>query len=150
MDAEEFRKIKHVDVSTLAGFCWDYMIAPHEGKELELMLAGTKNLAMFHDAVLPDREISEDIIPENVFAPYVEKDEILRFSKDIHNVKTGGIIRYVLFSLPDEGWRAEFVLWLKQEWLDGHVPHNPANDAIIGRLLGYDERDIAEFLSKQS
>ena len=124
------------------------MIGPHEGKELELMLMGDKKLAIFHDAVPSEGQISEEIIPENAFAAHVQAGTIKRFSKDIYNTKSGNLIRYVCFTLPNEEWRASFILWLKEERLVGRVLHDPAHDAIIGRLLGYDEQDIEEFLAQ--
>jgi hypothetical protein len=58
------------------------MIGPHQGKELELMLAGKKHLAVFCEAVVEGVEISEEIIPENAFSPYVTNGQIERFSQD--------------------------------------------------------------------
>lgn len=54
----------------------------HTGRELELMLAGTKPLAVFFDQY-PD-EPCEKIIPENAFRPHVEagkfeQREFIRF-----------------------------------------------------------------------
>jgi hypothetical protein len=40
------------------------MIGPHEGQELELMLAGKKRLAAFGDIIPENGIINEQIIPE--------------------------------------------------------------------------------------
>src|SRR5690606_29233921 len=48
-------------------------VGPHEDRELELMLAGTKPLAMFGDAVGSAQEA-----PEDAFAPYVADGAIIR------------------------------------------------------------------------
>ena len=124
------------------------MIGPHEGKELAMMLEGEKSLAMFHDALPASGEIAEEIIPEQAFAPHVAAGQIKRFSKDIENVRKGGVIRYVCFTLPGQEWRAEFLLWLKEETLSAHLDHSPAHDEIIGKLLGYSDDDIQEFLKR--
>ena len=124
------------------------MIGPHEGKELVMMLAGEKSLAMFHDAVPESGNISEAIIPEKTFAPYVATGQIKRFAKDIPSKKSGKAIRYVCFSITGQEWRAEFLLWLKEEVLSARIDHAPAHDEIIGRLLGYSDEDIQEFLNQ--
>jgi len=124
------------------------MIGPHEGKELEMMLAGEKSLAMFHDALPEDGEIAEEIIPEQAFAQHVASGAIKRFSKDIESVRKGGVIRYVCFTLPDEEWRADYLFWFKTEFLSGRLDHNPAHDEIIGKLLGYTDEDIQDFLGR--
>lgn len=124
------------------------MIGPHEGKELELMLAGKKKLAIFHDALIDDRNIPEDIIPEKAFAPYVAKGAIKRLSQDTPVVKSGSIIHYVCFTLPGEEWRAEFFIWLKSKTLKGEIPNDHAHDVVIGKLLGYKDSDIEDYLSQ--
>ena len=125
------------------------MIGPHEGKELELMRAGEKKLAMFHDYLPEDgTAIAEDIIPEAAFAPYVKCGEIIRIARDITDTKSGSVVRYVCFTLPFEEWRAETVLWLRQAVWNRTIPSDDAVDIMTGRLLGYDEGDIAAFVQK--
>ncbi len=123
------------------------MIGPHEGKELELMLAGEKALAVFHDAVLPGQAIPEEIIPERAFAPYVAEGRIKRLAADIRSAKDDGVIRCVCFTLPGVEWRAEFLLWLKRETLSGRLSCDFSHDRIIGLLLGYSEQDVTDFLN---
>jgi hypothetical protein len=123
------------------------MIGPHEGKELELMRAGEKKLAMFHDYVPEDgTTIAEEIIPEAAFAPYVKGGEIIRIARDITDKRTGDIVRYVCFTLPNEEWRAEAVLWMRQAMRDHTLPSDDTIDIMTGRLLGYSEGDIVEFV----
>lgn len=124
------------------------MIGPHEGKELALMLAGEKSLAMFHDVIPEHGDIAEEIIPEQAFAPHVAAGQIKRFSKDIESARKGGVIRYVCFTLPNEEWRAEYILWFKSEFFSGRLDHDPAHDEIIGKLLSYTDEDIREFLNQ--
>jgi hypothetical protein len=125
------------------------MIGPHEGKELELMIKGQKKFAFFHD-ILPEKgSIGEDIIPEQMFASYVQQGKIKRFAEDIQNKKTGDIIRYVCFVMPGEEWRAQFLLWFKRQFLSGKITCDASHEYIIGYLLGYDEADIKDFLKSK-
>lgn len=125
------------------------MIGPHEGKELELMLAGEKKLAVFHDALPPDgAEIPEEIIPEKAFAPYVAEGAMTRIAEDIRAQKTGDTIRYVCFTLPGEEWRARTFLWMRRQTFSGRRPADKTDDIFTGRLLGYDESDIEKFISQ--
>ncbi len=122
------------------------MIGPHEGTELAMMLAGEKPLAMFHDSLPDSGDIPEYIIPEKAFAPHVASGTIKRISKDVLNCKNGQTIRYVCFAVRGQEWRAEFLLWLKEENLSARLKHNPSHDEIIGKLLGYTDEDILYFL----
>lgn len=126
------------------------MIGPHEGKELALMLAGKKPLAVFHDLLTPGLEISEEIIPEEAFGPSVKAGKIIRHSKDLRTGRSGDVIRYVLFALPDEVWRIKTYLWLTEEIFAGRYPADEACEVFTGRLLGYSEEDIAHFLQHRS
>lgn len=112
-------------------------IGPHEGRELELMLAGKKPCAFFHDALPENGQISEQIILERAFAPYVAGGKFLRFSKETS--KNNQLIRYVCFTLPAEAWRADAIFWLREY-------NDDAADRMIGRLLGYTEEQIDAFL----
>lgn len=125
------------------------MIGPHEGKELELMLAGKKHLAAFGD-VLPDdgSKIHEQIIPEEKFAPYVKSGAIKRFEQRIFVQKRDYELMHVCFTTPGNEWRAQTFLWLREMVHTDRIPYDDAIDVIIGRLLGYCEPDIQEFLSK--
>jgi hypothetical protein len=124
------------------------MIGPHEGKELDLMLAGRKRVAMFSDIIRSDYEIPEEIIPENAFGPHISSGTFTRISEDIIFHLTGDIHRYVLFSYPDDIWRAQAILWIKHDSLSGRKIDDQ-DDVIIGRLLGYTEADIQHFLEHQ-
>ena len=63
------------------------MIGPHEGKELQLMLAGTKKLAMFYD--MAGQDTPEDIIPEKAFENHVKNGRFIRIEQIIKSTKTG-------------------------------------------------------------
>ncbi len=124
------------------------MIAPHQGKELTLMLAGKKHLAVFYDAIVPNVDILEDIIPEQAFAPYVKNKKLCRFSKDMR-VKDGSSIRYVCFTTPENTWRADAFFWAKAEGFSGLRPFDASYETFIGRLLDYSEEDIRHFINNK-
>ncbi len=125
------------------------MIGPHEGKELELMMAGEKHLAVFHD-VLPDEGIiDEQIIPDEKFSSYVEAGKLERFEENIWSEKYQEFIKYVLFVLPDSKWRAEAYLDLIKQLHAKKKIHHENNDIFFGMLLDYTSEDIADFLEHQ-
>jgi hypothetical protein len=86
----------------------DLNAANHTNRELELMLAEKKPLAMFYDetSVLPH----EEIIPEEKFAPYVSAGLFVRgeetYTGEFHPGLNRNIqIKYVFFALAREAWR---------------------------------------------
>src|SRR5438128_1255759 len=87
--------------------------APHEGRELELMLAGRKPLAMFVEIV----PYESGIIPDEEFAPHVAAGRIVMrevFKTDLRlpaSVRDGRV-RHVLYALPNEAWRIDAMLLL--------------------------------------
>ncbi len=121
------------------------MIGPHEGKELDLMLAGKKHLAVFYDALRPGVTTSEDIIPEAAFSIHVKNGLLLRFEETFTTSKDN-TIRYVCFTTPREAWRANAFFWLKRETFEGKRPFDDAYEYFIGRLLSYSEEEIKNFL----
>jgi len=122
------------------------MIGPHQGKELELMLAGKKHLAAFTDAVPESGIISEEIIPEKAFAPYVASGKFLRFCYEYYLSPKNIKIRNVFFTTLGNEWRASAYFWLHQEALAKRRPFDDAHEYFIGRLLDYDEADIQDFI----
>lgn len=126
------------------------MIGQHEGKELELILDGQKHLAIFHDIVPDHGQIAEKIIPDQAYAPYVVSGKFIRKQKDFTVKKSGDTIRVVCFSTPDQTWRIDTVFWIKKQTYSGYLfPHN-ADDIMLGKLLGYTEKDIEDFIKKRN
>ncbi len=121
-------------------------IGPHQGKELELMLNGTKKRAAFGDIIPQNGHISEDIIPEDKFAPYVTDGTLIRFENEIGT--DSGTLKHVCFTLPDEEWRAKTYLWLREQITLKTLEYEDSHDRIFGRLLGYTDKDIQHFLDK--
>jgi len=114
-------------------------IGPHNDRELELMLAGTKPMAMFSDAV----HVS-DYFPEADFAPHVESGKIIRVEEIIPRPPYE--IRYLFYALPSEEWRIEEALVMCRKLCAGTVVDHDRNSARMGELLGYSRDDIAVFL----
>ena len=123
------------------------MIGPHEGKELELMLSGQKKFAVFYDLVKANYQTPEEIIPESLFSQHVANGTIVRLEQSFVSRKSGDKTRYVCFALPGQEWRALTYLWIKEETLSGVRSLDRADEAIMGRLLGYSEKDISSFLN---
>lgn len=115
-------------------------IGPHNDRELELMLAGTKPMAMFSDAV----HVS-DYFPEADFAPHVESGKIIRVEEIIPRPPYE--MRYLFFALPGEEWRIEEALVMCCNLCIGTVADHDSDSARMGELLGYSAQDIAAFLA---
>ncbi len=115
-------------------------IGPHEGQELKMLLYGQKNLALFMASISSGDYLQEDIIPERKFEPYVRQSKIIRKHKDIEDM------RVVCFSIPQFVWAMDFVFWVKEQTYRGYKFPNHADDIMIGKLLGYDDIDIKNFL----
>ncbi|MEQ8286075.1 hypothetical protein [Thalassospira sp.] len=114
-------------------------IGPHNDRELELMLAGTKPMALFSDAV----HVS-DYFPDADFAPYVETGKIIRVEEIIPDEPYA--MRYLFFALPGEEWRIEEALTMSRNLWARTVKDHDADSARMGELLGYSANDIKAFL----
>ncbi|MEQ9347944.1 MAG: hypothetical protein RIG26_16025 [Thalassospira sp.] len=115
-------------------------IGPHNDRELELMLAGTKPMALFSDAV----HVS-DYFPDADFAPHVKTGKIIRVEEIIPDEPYA--MRYLFFALPGEEWRIEEALILCRNLRAGTVKDHDADSARMGELLGYSREDIETFLA---
>lgn len=114
------------------------------------MLAGKKKLAAFGDVLPEEGHIPEEIIPDEAFAPYVASGQIKRFQKIVPSPKFKTGVMQVCFTLPGEEWRAAAYLWIREMTYARKMPDDEASDTMIGRLLGYDEESIREFLINRS
>jgi hypothetical protein len=113
----------------------------HTNRELALMIAGSKPLAVFCDPhpVPPE----ERFAPEQVFEPHVLAGRIV---KRIHIVparqnsrlqRPNLGTRFVLYALPEETWRIEAYLLMRKTaeqcgWSEGF-------ERMEGSLLGYED-----------
>lgn len=123
-------------------------IGPHEDRELELMLAGQKPLAMFTE-ISP---IESGLIPEADFAPHVSSGrfvmrEVFEPTPDTPDFPKGLSVRRVLYALPEHTWRIDAMLLTcrvaadLRRWDEGI-------ERITGMLLGYEDRQIDAFVNK--
>ena len=119
-------------------------IGPHEGRELELMLAGKKPLAMFNDDLPPDMEP-----PEVAFDPYVEEGRFVKAEVVLPLSAFPGMeLRYYFYALPGEEWRMERMIEIERGFHEQKLPTTRELETEIGRLLGYDDADIQVFVER--
>ena len=130
---------------------FDLEAANHTNRELELMLSGSKPLAMFYalTSELPD----EELIPENLFSPHVANGIIIRreaLISDLFNQKSNHetTIKYVFFALKNEDWRINAMLLSKEQHAKTNL-WNETCERIECALLGYSDDEI-EAWCKQS
>ncbi|BCE00333.1 hypothetical protein [Marinicellulosiphila megalodicopiae] len=123
----------------------------HTNIELELMLEGKKPLAMFGEDIscLPN----EQIIPEEKFAPYVETGLFVRVEEIVEGIFSEVLnrptkIKYVLFAVKDQQWRATMMLQLHKEF-QKTKQWNETCEGLEGFLLGYSEIEQDEWRQRQ-
>ena len=115
-------------------------IGPHEGRELELMLAGKKPLAMFSDIVPSSYQW-----PDEQFEPYVASGALVKKEFLTETPDGRHKVRYLFFALPDEVWRIEEAYVLSCKHFDAWCQEAEEACIRLGRLLGYQEADIHAF-----
>jgi hypothetical protein len=123
----------------------------HTGRELALMLDGSKPLACFSGQYPPASDVEE--IPDRLFDPYVEQG---RFAKREYVMLAGysgpalrraGLrTRIVMYALPHQEWRINAMTLLmdsaaKCGWSEGF-------ERIQGSLLGYEDWQNDIFIEK--
>lgn len=116
-------------------------VGPHEGRELELMLAGRKPLAAFTDTIPTSFEI-----PEAAFAPHVAAGAIVRREHVYRMPGERYDTRKVYFALPDQAWRIDALVAIEQPIFTGARPATDTDEIETGRLLGYAEEEISVYL----
>lgn len=123
----------------------DLNAANHTNRELELMLAGKKPLAMFCDeiSVLPH----EDIIPEGKFCPYLRNGLFVRgeetYTGTFHpGLKRNVRIKYVFFALAEEAWRIPALSFLLRVRYRMDSWHSEEMERMESFLLGYTDEEI--------
>ncbi len=120
---------------------------PHDDRELELMLAGKKPLALFYDTV-PEC----GVIPEREFAPHVDSGKMIkgeRIFPSSEGSRTGSTppVRVVFYALPEEVWRIDQAISLMEEVVFQRGRPHDEDDARLGRLLGYTGEEIKRHLA---
>ena len=121
----------------------------HSNRELALMLAGKKPLAVFVGAYFTILDF-EEIPEERVFDPHVAsgrflKREYIEIAADEARSKT----RRILYARPSEGWRINAHILLIQT--ARKVGWNEGFERMEGALLGYEEwQNDAHIISRNS
>lgn len=119
-------------------------IGPHEGRELELMLAGKKPLAMFNDDWPEDMEP-----PEIFFDPYLAEGWFVKDERFVpSSAYKDGHLRYYFYALPGEEWRIDRMIEIQRRFTEESLPTTPELETETGQLLGYDEADIQVFVNR--
>lgn len=117
-------------------------IGPHEGKELELMLSGSKPMALFwRELGMPD-----DHVGDSGFAKHVDEGRILKFTE----CEPDRSIETYRYCLPTEEWRAKLSTLISRMCTDGtafeiFTPHDLGR--LEGTLLGYSKESIEAFVA---
>ena len=113
----------------------------HTGRELELMLAGCKPLAMFYACA---HELPwEELIPEEAFRPHVEAGLFSREDLDVETTSPDGtpaVVRYVFYAAHGQEWRIQLMSVLVRS-LSAGGGWNETCERVQGILLGYTEEE---------
>lgn len=115
-------------------------VAPHEGRELDLMLRGIKPLAYFSEPVRTEFEL-----PDAVFDPFVAVGRLVK--GDFVETIRGEDIRFLWYALPEEKWRIEkaHAFCVAQA---GRRTETEEDAYTLGRLLGYSDNSIARYVEQ--
>lgn len=115
-------------------------IGPHEGREIELLLAGAKPVAMFTDFV-PEC----GIIPDEELAPLLHEGRLVG-RNGIFDGPNGGKVRLLAVAQSDASDRLDMLFELMRAIYEGRRPYDESADRQIGQLLGYTDADIESFI----
>jgi hypothetical protein len=123
------------------------LVANHTGRELSLMLSGTKPLAMFYAEIseLPN----EALIPEQAFAEHIRRGAFVRGEITLESgysalLGRNAHIRYVFFALAAEAWRIPAMSLLRESFAKSKCPWNESLERFEGALLGYTDEEVTE------
>lgn len=114
----------------------------HTGRELALMLDGSKPLAYFSDQYPATPEIKESL--ERLFDPYVDQRRFVK--RECVTSALGRSTRIVMYALPNQEWRINAMILLletaaKSGW-------NERFERMQGSLLGYEDWQNDTFIEK--
>jgi hypothetical protein len=121
----------------------DPSIAPHEGKEIELMLAGRKPLALFYAI-----ESEAWVIPEQQFDCYVTLGNFVKADFLFKPFDSAApVVKCVLYALSSEAARIPEAVKILRPIFEELKAPEADQERMLGRLLGYTEEDITLYLS---
>jgi hypothetical protein len=103
---------------------------PHSGRELQLMLEGSKPMAIFYRAVGDEFDETDG----QPFREYVASGQMTKTTFFITNEGCDFRMRYTTYALPGEEWRAGLYRQLKRI---GQTRWNEDLETIERILLGY-------------
>jgi hypothetical protein len=127
----------------------DLAAAGHVGRELELMLAGRKPLALFYD----DADEPVGAIPEKSFEPHVAegrfvRDEVVLELPDLELGRRSRV-RYVLYAVAEERWRLPAALLAIRTRYQVNAVADEGLERLLCALLGYSDDETAACLEMQ-
>jgi hypothetical protein len=124
---------------------YDGTLGPHEGVELEMMLAGQKPLTMLNDDT-PEGWVH----PTTFFQPFINAGIFVARQETYTNFPPhhrGGIPMYYHYiALPKEERRIEEMHQLNIDFYVKKIKPTPEMERRVGELLGYMEQDIEAWL----
>lgn len=118
-------------------------VGPHEGRELELMRAGSKPASMFLEPVDSDTEY----FPEEEFDALVAEGKIVKYEA-LEEFPRHYVMRRVIYTLPGEEWRANALRFTLRLYQNSSPGWHPDLERMIGLLLGYERANIESFLAR--
>ena len=122
-------------------------LGPHEGRELELMLAESKHLSSFVEELGIERET----FPERQFDFHVAEGHFVKdirvvnwISRDEEEISS----RSVLYATANEAWRIPAMRMVEDIYYSMGPGWRPDLERIKGHLLGYDREDVERFIER--
>jgi hypothetical protein len=123
-------------------------LGPHEGHELELMLAGKKHLSSFSF----EDGIEREIFPESQFDLQVAKGFLVKDVRVECWIAADGEevnMRSILYATAGEAWRIPAMRMIQDIYHSKRQPGwRPDLERVIGSLLGYDRNDVELFVQR--
>ena len=121
-------------------------LAPHEGRELELMLAGKKHLSLFY----LEQGIEREGFPERQFDLHVGEGFFVKDIRVEHFVLEGKetSARNILYATTSEAWRIPAMRMIQDIYATLTPGWRPDLERAIGLLLGYDRNDVELFIER--
>jgi len=115
-------------------------VGPHEERELDMLLAGTKPLAMFSDEKAWGYDFGEE-----EFDKYVATGDLIKQAEVYDFPRMEIPMRCVYYARPEEAWRLAVIHALTAEVHSvGHETN--LQISITGELLGYTDQEIDVFI----
>jgi hypothetical protein len=115
-------------------------VGPHEARELEMLLLGSKPMAMFSDEKAWGFDFGEAR-----FDKHVESGELVKVSEIAEPGKDGIALRQVYYARPEAAWRIPVIQALIRQPYPRDADEAAAVEEITGKLLGYSDQEIQAF-----